>query len=186
MSPFSADVAMQSAIKCTTFANAQEIAVKTTLIICLTCLCLYLPVSASAQSDGERFGNWLYSCSDGPCQGYFSLKHPGSDATALTLGLLRPNADEQSTLIITLPEMTALRPGIQLILPDVTPLTVMFEFCNDRGCTGFAPLQPEQLAAMKNSTQVEVRFFEYGVSAPKSYKIPITGFAGLYERLGVR
>lgn len=159
-------------------------AMRTFLTVCLTCLALFLPVPASAQQDGEKFGNWLYSCSDGPCQGYFSLKHPEKDATALSLGLLRNPAAKQSTLIITLPNMTALRPGVQLTLPGLPPLAISFEFCNDGGCTGFAPLQPEQLATLSAEPDIEVRFFQYGSTAPNSYTIPITGFAALHERLG--
>ena len=152
--------------------------------ICLTCLWLCAPFLASAQTDGEQFGNWLYSCSDGPCQGYFSLQHPEDNVTALSLGLLRNEAAEQSTLIITLPKMTALRPGVQVTLPGLPPFSVSFEFCNNGGCTGFAVLQPEQLAALNEEADIEIRFFQYGTTAPNSYTIPITGFAALHERLG--
>lgn len=154
------------------------------LISFLTSLWLCLSIPAFAQSDGEKFGNWLYSCADGPCKGYFSLKHPLDEATTLSLWLLRDTDLKQTTLIVTLPKMTDLRPGIQLFMPGLPPLAISFEFCNDEGCTGFAQLQPEQLAVLNSEANIDVRFFKYGQVGASSLIVPIRGFAALYKRLG--
>ena len=136
---------------------------------------------AQAQSSDDIVGVWKISCDEGPCQGFLNLRVEGEDVLSISV-LADPNTG-RGTLIVNVPLMVALPPGLRVSKDGHDPFDYAFQFCGEGGCTAVAPLDARAFDLFKTSDSMKFSYITYGEQSPIVYEAPITGFAEAVESL---
>lgn len=140
-----------------------------------------LPAAAFAQTEGDLFGSWKYTCAEGACRAFLNVKQ--GEQIVVSWTLLRDRERDQSTSVIRVPQGVALPPGLRIYADDTTFFDMPFQVCDPEGCAAVAVMDSKMQAAIAGKNVVRVAFIRYGESGTVAYEVPVDGFSAALDAL---
>ena len=130
---------------------------------------------AGAQvAEGQMFGTWKVTCENGPCRAFMTLQKDGTDV--LTWQLLVDRSTKARSMLLTVPNVTALPPGVRIWVNEASNFQIPFQVCDASGCIAAAVIAPEMATAIGGVGKVRVSYVPYGAQSPVTYEVPVNGF----------
>lgn len=141
--------------------------------------------SASAATEGQKFGSWTVNCEDGGkvCHIAQRLVSKQDDRTLISVGIGKvhgPNGATASQMIIVVPLGILLPQGLTLQVDQGQAVKLPFLQCVPHGCRTVVTLEAEGLQKLQAGSEAKFTYFLPN-GQPMTLPISLSGFTAGYN-----
>jgi invasion protein IalB len=143
--------------------------------------------SASAATEGQKFGSWTVNCEDGGKMCHISqrLVTKQDDRTLISVGVGKvhgPNGESASQMIIVAPLGILLPQALTLQIDQSQPVKLPFLQCTPNGCRTVVTLEAEGLQKLQAGSEAKFTYFLPN-GQPVTLPISLSGFTAGYNEV---
>jgi invasion protein IalB len=143
--------------------------------------------NAAPKDDAARQEpGWTVRCDDAGeglvCKAMQTIVLAKTRQLLLSAAVSKPAGSDNAALLLQLPHGLFNPAGVTVGIDDATPQTLAIQTCDAKGCYAGAPVTPEQLAAMKTGSKLNV-VFEDLKKQKITVPVPLKGFEEATKKL---